>query len=69
MRRFTTLLTFSAALFAAAPISAQSDPPMVYMQSIKTDFSDMPAWIEYYQQHEVPVLEALVDEGLDAGGA
>jgi hypothetical protein len=64
MRRFALVLTFSAALLAPSPMAAQADAPMVYTQYIKTDFSDMPAWIEYHRQHEVPVLEALVDEGL-----
>jgi hypothetical protein len=65
MRRSALLLTLSAALLAPSSTAAQSsDVPMVYTQYIKTDFSDMPAWIEYHQQHEVPVLEALVDEGI-----
>ena len=65
-RSILALLLFAlAALVAPNPTAAQSsDQPRVYEMYFKIDFPDVPTWVEFYQTHEVPVLEALVDEGI-----
>lgn len=66
MRRpvLTLLALFLLPLVASLPIAAQSDQPHVYEMYFEIDFPDLPAWIEFYQTHEVPVLERLVEEGV-----
>lgn len=60
-----TLLTLPLVPFVASlPIAAQSDQPHVYEMYFEIDFPDVPTWIEFYQTHEVPVLERLVEEGV-----
>lgn len=63
MHRAALLLTMVALLVAPGAVSAQSSAPRAYMMDVKVDPADIPAWMEYYQQHEVPILEALVEDG------
>jgi len=67
MRRFAFIVTLAALLFAPLPGAAQSDAPRVYISYLKLDFADMDAMIEGYQEVEVPVLDALVEEGILTG--
>lgn len=64
MRRAPLLVMLAATLVAPGTAEAQPGVPRVYTMNIKLDRADLPAWIEYYQQHELPVLQALVDDGI-----
>lgn len=64
MRRFALIFTLAALVFAPTPVVAQSDAPRVYSAFFKVDFPDIAAWIENYQQTEVPIYDALVEEGI-----
>lgn len=63
MRRLALLLATVSLLLAPNPTVAQSDSPRVYMMFFQVDFPDIPAWIEIHRQHEVPILDSLVEEG------
>lgn len=55
-------------LFAlAAPGVAAQDAPeadRIYIATYKIAYSDIPAWMEAYRAHSVPILESLVEEGV-----
>lgn len=55
----------------AVPLSAQqADPPPpthLYEAYFKISFADLPAFIESYQQHTVPVMRQLQEEGTIQG--
>lgn len=67
MRRLALLIPLLALGLPSQPLVAQSDAPRLYMSYFKVDFPDMPAWIESYQQHDVPLLEEMQEEGLITG--
>ncbi|MEJ2541065.1 MAG: hypothetical protein P8188_14020 [Gemmatimonadota bacterium] len=67
MRRLAILIPLLAIGLGPSPATSQSDAPRLYMSYFKVDFTDMPAWIESYQENDVPLLEAMVDEGLILG--
>lgn len=70
MRRLVPTLLFLALLALAGPDSAaaqSSERARLYEMYFKIDFTDVPAWVESYQTHEVPVLETLVEEGVLTG--
>jgi len=64
MRRFAFIVTLAALFVGPLPAEAQSDAPRVYSAYFKVDFPDIPAWIENYQTTEVPIFDALVEEGV-----
>lgn len=64
MRRFVLLLLPLLMLVAPGSVAAQSDAPRVYMMYFQVDNADLPTWIENHQQHEAPLLDSLVAEGL-----
>ena len=49
MRRFVpTLLLTVLAVTGASPTAAQSDRARLYEMYFKIDFTDVPAWVEFY---------------------
>ena len=64
MRRLALFLALLATLFAPSLATAQADGPRAYIAFFKVDFTDMAPWIQTYQEVEVPILEAMVDEGI-----
>lgn len=77
MRRLTSTLLFLPLLawLAPNPAVAQSEesptPPSdqlrVYEMYFKVDVTDLPAWVEFHQTHEAPVLKTLVEERILGG--
>jgi hypothetical protein len=64
MRRFALFLAVVAMLSAPRLAVAQTDSPRVYIAYFKVDFTDLPAWIENYQEVETPILDGMVEEGI-----
>ena len=63
MRRLALLVATALLIAAPDPATAQSDATRVYMMYFKVDFDDVPAWVDNYRRHEVPLLDSLVEEG------
>ena len=70
MSRFALLaISVAVILSPPSPVTAQADAPRVYLSYLKVDFTDLETVMEGYQEVEVPVLNALLDEGLLLGYA
>lgn len=64
MRRLALFLALVGTLCAPSLAIAQTDSPRVYIAYFKVDFTDLPAWIENYQEVETPILDGMVEEGI-----
>jgi hypothetical protein len=62
MRR-ATLVVIGAVLLLATQVSAQGNVPRVHTLNVTVDPADLPAWLDHYQQYDVPALTALVEDG------
>lgn len=65
LRRLFLSLALTA-LFAPT-ILAQEEANRVYVAYYQVGYGDLGQWIADYQEHSVPVLQALVDEGMING--
>ncbi len=62
-------LVLFATLMLAMPARAQDapQPTRIYVAYYQISYGDLEEWIGMYYEQSVPILEALVDEGLIAG--
>lgn len=63
MRRFAPLLALACTLLSPQTVAAQADAPRVYAMDLKVAEADVPAWVDYFQRYDVPILSGLVAEG------
>jgi hypothetical protein len=62
------LLALAVMPLAAPPVQAQDDPATrVYVAYHQINFGDLEEWIASYQANDVPLLEAMVEEGAITG--
>jgi hypothetical protein len=62
IRRLSTLLALCSIL--SSPVLGQEAPNRIYTALYNIRYSDIPQWTEDYHEHSVPVLEAMVSEGV-----
>ena len=61
------LLTLALLTLAVPSLQAQDQATRVYVAYYQISYGDMEEWIESYNRASVPVLEALVEEGVING--
>jgi hypothetical protein len=60
VRRVAPLLALAIALLSPPTVAAQADVPRVYAMNLKIAEADIPAWVDYFQRYDVPILSGMV---------
>ncbi len=64
-----TVLALLALSIAPGPLNGQDQPDVakVYVGYFQVGFGDMAEWLQIYNEHSVPLMDALVEEGVITG--